>query len=76
MNAVHYKGLLILNNMHVQREGRSEVDEFDVYFGSRKRMEQEFIMITKEKWLGPYKSRPYKHKKTMVSGGSGVDTWK
>jgi hypothetical protein len=44
MNAVHYKERFSFNNMHIQREGGSELDRFDVDFGSSRRMEQEFII--------------------------------
>ena len=65
MNAVHYKELFSFNNMRVQREGGSELDGFDEYFGSSKRVEQ-FVMMTKQKRLSSFYSGRYEHRKKMM----------
>lgn len=66
MNAMHYKELFSFNNMHVQHEGGSELDGFDEYFGSSNRMEQKFVMMTKQKWLCLSYSERYENKMMMM----------
>jgi hypothetical protein len=62
---VHYKELFSFNNLRGQHEGGSELEGFDEYFGSSKRVEQ-FVMVTKQKWLCPSDSRRYERRKMMV----------
>jgi hypothetical protein len=65
MNTAHYKELFSFNNMRVEPENGSELDTFDEYFGSSKRIEQ-FVTMTKQKWFSSLYSRRHEPRKMML----------
>jgi hypothetical protein len=65
MNAVHYTELFSFNNMRSQLKGGSELEGFDDYFGSSKRIEQ-LVMMIKQIWLCPSYSMRHERRRMMM----------
>ena len=65
---------LIISEIDVNME--TELEGFNEYFASSKRMEQDFVILSKQKLLGPSDIICHERRKIMLSGGSVANIWK